>query len=166
MLWSACYENTAIQSWSDILGKCKLCDIVPLFFHLSKLEPGIYVCLKKKGAHAQRKNKTSYVVLQLSLGRSLLASEINEWSEEMWNGSYNVFVSPSGASVTSSQSSMGEQKLTLVFFLGGVTQAEVAALRFLAQQDDGEWSSPKKIWQLGFYILLLLFLVSGCHCSL
>ncbi|KAK0047696.1 vacuolar protein sorting-associated protein 33A isoform X1 [Biomphalaria pfeifferi] len=41
------------------------------------------------------------------------------------------------ASVTSSQSSMGEQKLTLVFFLGGVTQAEVAALRFLAQQDDG-----------------------------
>ncbi|XP_035829204.1 vacuolar protein sorting-associated protein 33A isoform X2 [Aplysia californica] len=41
------------------------------------------------------------------------------------------------ASVTSSQSSMGEQKLTLVFFLGGVTQAELAALRFLAQQDDG-----------------------------
>ena len=33
---------------------------------------------------------------------------------------------------------MGEQKLTLVFFLGGVTQAEVAALRFLAQQDDGK----------------------------
>lgn len=32
---------------------------------------------------------------------------------------------------------MGDQKLTLVFFLGGVTQAEVAALRFLAQQDDG-----------------------------
>ena len=41
--------------------------------------------------------------------------------------------------MTSSQSSMGEQKLTLVFFLGGVTQAELAALRFLAQQDDGEW---------------------------
>ncbi|CAG5119016.1 unnamed protein product, partial [Candidula unifasciata] len=41
------------------------------------------------------------------------------------------------ASVTSSQSSMGEQKLTLVLFLGGVTQAEVAAFRFLAQQDDG-----------------------------
>lgn len=32
---------------------------------------------------------------------------------------------------------MGEQKLTLVLFLGGVTQAEVAAFRFLAQQDDG-----------------------------
>ena len=32
---------------------------------------------------------------------------------------------------------MADQKVTLVFFLGGVTYAEVAALRFLAQQDDG-----------------------------
>ncbi|XP_076434715.1 vacuolar protein sorting-associated protein 33A-like [Babylonia areolata] len=40
-------------------------------------------------------------------------------------------------SVTSSQSSSGEPKLTLVYFLGGVTFAEIAALRFLAQQDDG-----------------------------
>lgn len=43
----------------------------------------------------------------------------------------------SGSSISSSQSSSGEQKLTLVFFLGGVTFAEIAALRFLAQQDDG-----------------------------
>ena len=42
-----------------------------------------------------------------------------------------------GGSITSSQSSSGEQKLTLVYFLGGVTYAEIAALRFLAQQDDG-----------------------------
>ncbi|CAL1537718.1 unnamed protein product [Lymnaea stagnalis] len=48
------------------------------------------------------------------------------------------------ASVTSSQSSMGEQKLTLVFFLGGVTQAEVAALRFLAQQDDANSGVPQE----------------------
>ncbi|XP_052224605.1 vacuolar protein sorting-associated protein 33A-like isoform X2 [Dreissena polymorpha] len=40
-------------------------------------------------------------------------------------------------SITSSQSSMADQKVTLVFFLGGVTYAEIAALRFLAQQDDG-----------------------------
>ncbi|XP_041347888.1 vacuolar protein sorting-associated protein 33A-like [Gigantopelta aegis] len=40
-------------------------------------------------------------------------------------------------SISSSHSSTGEQKVTLVFFLGGVTYAEIAALRFLAQQDDG-----------------------------
>ncbi|XP_070204559.1 vacuolar protein sorting-associated protein 33A-like isoform X1 [Littorina saxatilis] len=40
------------------------------------------------------------------------------------------------SSISSSQSSTGEQKLTLIFFLGGVTFAEIAALRFLAQQDD------------------------------
>ncbi|CAI9744345.1 sorting-associated 33A-like isoform X2 [Octopus vulgaris] len=37
------------------------------------------------------------------------------------------------SSVTSNHS----QKVTLVFFLGGITYAEIAALRFLAQQDDG-----------------------------
>ncbi|XP_052800544.1 vacuolar protein sorting-associated protein 33A-like isoform X4 [Mya arenaria] len=41
------------------------------------------------------------------------------------------------SSVTSSHSSIADQKVTLVFFLGGVTFAEIAALRFLAQQDDG-----------------------------
>lgn len=41
------------------------------------------------------------------------------------------------SSISSSQSSTGDQRLTLVFFLGGVTFAEIAALRFLAQQDDG-----------------------------
>ena len=43
----------------------------------------------------------------------------------------------SGSSITSSHSSLADQKVTLVFFLGGVTYAEIAALRFLAQQDDG-----------------------------
>nr|XP_056715732.1 vacuolar protein sorting-associated protein 33A [Euleptes europaea] len=31
----------------------------------------------------------------------------------------------------------GENKVTLVFFLGGVTYAEIAALRFLSQMEDG-----------------------------
>ncbi|XP_071092847.1 vacuolar protein sorting-associated protein 33A-like isoform X1 [Haliotis cracherodii] len=41
------------------------------------------------------------------------------------------------SSISSQHSSSGDQKVTLVFFLGGVTFAEIAALRFLAQQDDG-----------------------------
>ena len=48
----------------------------------------------------------------------------------------------SGASIGSVNSNSMEQKVTLVFFLGGVTYAEIAALRFLAQQDDGKYSSP------------------------
>lgn len=31
----------------------------------------------------------------------------------------------------------GESRTTLVFFLGGVTYAEIAALRFLSQMEDG-----------------------------
>ena len=41
------------------------------------------------------------------------------------------------ASGGSTHSSIGEQKVTLVFFIGGVTFAEVSALRFLAQLEDG-----------------------------
>jgi len=41
------------------------------------------------------------------------------------------------ASGGSTHSSIGEQKVTLVFFLGGVTFAEVSALRFLAHVEDG-----------------------------
>ncbi|CAG2204838.1 VPS33A [Mytilus edulis] len=41
------------------------------------------------------------------------------------------------SSIGSINSTAAEQKITLVFFLGGVTYAEIAALRFLAQQDDG-----------------------------
>ena len=33
---------------------------------------------------------------------------------------------------------MGSQKVTLMFFLGGVTYAEIAALRFLSQQEDSK----------------------------
>ncbi|XP_064460766.1 vacuolar protein sorting-associated protein 33A-like [Ornithodoros turicata] len=39
-------------------------------------------------------------------------------------------------SISSLQSSTDEQKVTLVFFLGGCTFAEISALRFLSQQDD------------------------------
>ena len=49
----------------------------------------------------------------------------------------NVLICVSGSSISSSQSSAGEQKVTLVYFLGGVTFAEIAALRLLAQQDEG-----------------------------
>lgn len=31
----------------------------------------------------------------------------------------------------------GENRVTLIFFLGGVTFAEIAALRFLSQLEDG-----------------------------
>ncbi|KAK2161895.1 hypothetical protein LSH36_108g07122 [Paralvinella palmiformis] len=40
------------------------------------------------------------------------------------------------SSASSVHSIGGEQKVTLVFFLGGVTYAEVAALRFLSQSED------------------------------
>jgi hypothetical protein len=37
----------------------------------------------------------------------------------------------------STQSTNVEQKVTLIFFLGGVTYAEISALRFLSQLEDG-----------------------------
>ena len=49
---------------------------------------------------------------------------------------YNIFLT--GSSIGSINSTTAEQKITLVFFLGGITYAEIAALRFLAQQDDGK----------------------------
>lgn len=48
-------------------------------------------------------------------------------------------MSISGGSIGSTHSSTGEQKVTLVLFLGGITYAEIAALRFLSQQDDGNF---------------------------
>ena len=42
-----------------------------------------------------------------------------------------------GGSGSSIQSSTDEQKVTLVFFLGGCTFAEISALRFLSQQEAG-----------------------------
>ncbi|XP_013379301.1 vacuolar protein sorting-associated protein 33A-like [Lingula anatina] len=41
------------------------------------------------------------------------------------------------ASITSTHSNTMDQKVVLIFFLGGVTYAEIAALRFLSQQEDG-----------------------------
>ena len=38
----------------------------------------------------------------------------------------------------SSESGDGPQKVTLVYFIGGCTYAEVAALRFLSVQDNGK----------------------------
>jgi len=51
------------------------------------------------------------------------------------------------ASGGSSHSSIGEQKVTLVFFLGGVTFAEVSALRFLAQLEDGNHKFPNQLFR-------------------
>lgn len=42
---------------------------------------------------------------------------------------WTVFCEPTGQ--------QGENRVTLVFFLGGVTYAEIAALRFLSQMEDG-----------------------------
>ena len=44
-----------------------------------------------------------------------------------------------GGSGTSTHSDVATQKVTLIFFLGGVTYAEIAALRFLSQQDDSTY---------------------------
>ncbi|ELT89435.1 hypothetical protein CAPTEDRAFT_101629 [Capitella teleta] len=49
------------------------------------------------------------------------------------------------------RSQTGEQKVTLVFFLGGVTHAEIAALRFLSHQED----SPSE------YIVATTKLITG-----
>ena len=50
---------------------------------------------------------------------------------------YKPFYLPLGGSSSSIQSASGDQKVTLVFFIGGATYAEVAALRFLSQAEDG-----------------------------
>lgn len=42
---------------------------------------------------------------------------------------------PTGGSVSSLQSEE-DRRVVLVFFLGGVTYAEIAALRFLSHQED------------------------------
>jgi hypothetical protein len=45
-----------------------------------------------------------------------------------------------GNSGNSIHSSLDETKLTLVFFIGGCTYAEISALRFLSRMDDGKLS--------------------------
>ena len=57
---------------------------------------------------------------------------------------------------TSSESSMdGPSKVTLVFFVGGCTHAEISALRFLARQENSECA-----WNVLF--LLFVFLCLKC----
>jgi hypothetical protein len=47
--------------------------------------------------------------------------------------------SPGASSLSgSSEAGDGPQKVTLVYFIGGCTYAEVAALRFLSIQDNGK----------------------------
>ena len=49
-----------------------------------------------------------------------------------------IYFPVSGGSITSGNSTtsmQADRKVTLVYFLGGVTYAEIAALRFLQQED-------------------------------
>ena len=50
----------------------------------------------------------------------------------------NNFYSGVSSLSGSSESGDGPQKVTLVYFIGGCTYAEVAALRFLSVQDNGK----------------------------
>jgi len=61
----------------------------------------------------------------------------SKFSSRMYELVCFLVVLTKDASGGSTHSSVGEQKVTLVFFLGGVTFAEVSALRFLAQLEDG-----------------------------
>jgi len=61
------------------------------------------------------------------------------------------------ASGGSTHSSIGEQKVTLVFFLGGVTFAEVSALRFLAQLEDGNLQFHDFSCRIYVFCTLILF---------
>ncbi len=51
---------------------------------------------------------------------------------------YSCYIT--GDSRNSIHSSIEETKVTLVFFLGGCTYAEISALRFLSKRDDCELS--------------------------
>lgn len=66
-----------------------------------------------------------------------------------------------GNSKNSIHSSIEETKVTLVFFLGGCTYAEISALRFLSKRDDGQYSSSIActidilVLLIGFFFLQL-----------
>ncbi len=68
-----------------------------------------------------------------SLGRGWLRKGLWITSEAQ------TILSFSGGSGTSTHSETGTQKVCLVFYLGGVTYAEIAALRFLSQQEESEY---------------------------
>ncbi|WAR01544.1 VP33A-like protein [Mya arenaria] len=82
---------------------------------------------------------TDYVIATTKIisGQSLLDKLVCHIEPEKLNPFMPQGTATQGSSVTSSHSNIADQKVTLVFFLGGVTFAEIAALRFLAQQDDG-----------------------------
>ena len=58
----------------------------------------------------------------------LLPGPVNERTQKPTN--------PSSSATPAASSLGGRKRKTLVFFIGGVTYAEIAALRFLSQQDD------------------------------
>lgn len=69
-------------------------------------------------------------------------NDCGEREPSPWSGRRDVIQATgvlAGGSVSSLQSGADEPKVTLVFFLGGCTYAEISALRFLSQQDDGEF---------------------------
>ena len=54
---------------------------------------------------------------------------------------FNIFLYSciKGASTSTDSSMEGPSKVTLIYFIGGCTHAEISALRFLARQDNSKF---------------------------
>ena len=61
----------------------------------------------------------------------------------MWTASkmLNIFLYSciKGATTSTDSSMEGPSKVTLIYFIGGCTHAEISALRFLARQDNSKF---------------------------
>ena len=61
----------------------------------------------------------------------------------MWTASkmFNIFLYSciKGAPTSTDSSMEGPSKVTLIYFIGGCTHAEISALRFLARQDNSKF---------------------------
>jgi hypothetical protein len=73
-----------------------------------------------------------------------------------------VFVKDGSGSSTHS-SNADQQKTTLVFFIGGVTYAEVSALRFLSQLEDGKSLTALLMYHLTVLRIALVQLRALLH---
>ena len=71
--------------------------------------------------------------LPINLRRRSLFKFLDSYCSFLYELYY--FAGNSGVSINSS---VDETKTTLVFFIGGVTYAEISALRFLSKMDDGK----------------------------
>ena len=78
-------------------------------------------------------------------GRLIRRKNSSFWkiSGFLWTASkmYNIFLyfCIKGASTSTDSSMEGPSKVTLIYFIGGCTHAEISALRFLARQDNSKF---------------------------